>query len=184
MRSNISPDKLLANRNNAKLSTGPRTKVGKQNSAKNAISHGLSLHQDLQNNLTYQHIKNITLQEGYAEDESIAIAHALTEYRRVMSAYYTKYASIPESDGLYEVSTDDIEQTIESFSINAAKGTVSPSEMKQVINILIKSKQDAHQKDTKIMLHGTDMKRFIRYQRKSAAQVSKVLHKSDITKPK
>ena len=33
----------LANRRNAKLSTGPRTKVGKQHVARNALQHGLSV---------------------------------------------------------------------------------------------------------------------------------------------
>ena len=37
----ISQEKLKANQQNAKQSTGPRTDEGKQSSAKNAIKHGL-----------------------------------------------------------------------------------------------------------------------------------------------
>ena len=40
-----------------------------------------------------------------------------------------------------------------------------------------------HREGTQSMRHGTHMKRFIRYQRKAAAQVGKALRKNDITKP-
>ena len=40
-RKPISDAKLAANRRNAKLSTGPRTKQGKKNSRRNAITHGI-----------------------------------------------------------------------------------------------------------------------------------------------
>ena len=37
----ISPEKLQANRKNAKRSTGPRTPRGKRNSSRNALKHGI-----------------------------------------------------------------------------------------------------------------------------------------------
>jgi len=37
----ISPQKLAANRRNARLSTGPRTEEGKKHSSLNALKHGL-----------------------------------------------------------------------------------------------------------------------------------------------
>jgi uncharacterized protein (DUF2236 family) len=37
----VSPEKLQANRDNAKRSTGPRTPRGKRNSRRNALKHGL-----------------------------------------------------------------------------------------------------------------------------------------------
>src|SRR4051812_1596584 len=37
----MSEAKLTANRNNAKQSTGPRTKKGKRRSSRNALSHGV-----------------------------------------------------------------------------------------------------------------------------------------------
>src|SRR3954471_21605756 len=40
-RPKISPRKLSANRRNAKHSTGPRTKLGKQKSSQNSLKHGL-----------------------------------------------------------------------------------------------------------------------------------------------
>jgi hypothetical protein len=47
LRNKLSRRKLLANRKNAKKSTGPKTEAGKKRSSKNAIQHGLTAQSDI-----------------------------------------------------------------------------------------------------------------------------------------
>ena len=175
----ISLEKLLANRNNAQRSTGPKSKAGKQLVANNALSHGLSVKCEHDENPIYQSLLSMLVDEGYEGDTAQEIALALAEYRRVMDVYYQTYCDIPPLDNFYEMSPDAITDAMFEF----AGGKVSARETIQVANKLITVRNNEHQEGTKSMRHGTHMKRFIRYQRKAAAQVGKALRKSDITKP-
>jgi hypothetical protein len=175
----ISLEKLLANRNNAQRSTGPKSKAGKQRVANNALSHGLSVKCEHDENPIYQALLSVLVDEGYESDSAQEIALALAEYRRVMDAYYQTYCDIPPLDDFYEMSPDAITDAMFEF----VGGKVSARETIQVANKLITMRNDEHRDGTESMRHGTHMKRFIRYQRKAAAQVGKALRKSDITKP-
>ena len=176
----ISLEKLLANRNNAQRSTGPKSKAGKQRVANNALSHGLSVKCEHDENPIYQSLLSMLVDEGYQSDAAQEIALALAEYRRVMDAYYHTYCDIPPLDDFYEMSPDAITDAMFEF----AGGKVSARETIQVANKLITVRNNEHREGTQSMRHGTHMKRFIRYQRKAAAQVGKALRKSDITKPR
>jgi len=175
----ISLEKLLANRNNAQRSTGPKSKAGKQRVANNALSHGLSVKCEHDENPIYQALLSMLVDEGYEGDTAQEIALALAEYRRVMDAYYQTYCDIPPLGGFYEISPDKITDAMFEF----AGGKVSARETIQVANKLITVRNNEHREGTQSMRHGTHMKRFIRYQRKAAAQVGKALRKNDITKP-
>ena len=175
----ISLEKLLANRNNAQRSTGPKSKAGKQRVANNALSHGLSVKCEHDENPIYQSLLSMLVDEGYESDAAQEIALAVAEYRRVMDAYYHTYCDIPPLDDFYEMSPDAITDAMFEF----AGGKVSARETIQVANKLITVRNNEHREGTQSMRHGTQMKRFIRYQRKAAAQVGKALRKSDITKP-
>jgi len=175
----ISLEKLLANRNNAKRSTGPKSKAGKQRVANNALSHGLSVKCEHDENPIYQSLLSMLVDEGYEGDAAQEIALALAEYRRVMDAYYHTYCEIPPLGDFYAMSPDAITDAMFEF----AGGKVSARETIQVANKLITVRNNEHREGTQSMRHGTHMKRFIRYQRKAAAQVGKALRKSDITKP-
>ena len=169
----ISLEKLLANRNNAQLSTGPKSKAGKQRVANNALSHGLSVKCEHDENPIYQALLSMLVDEGYEGDTAQEIALALAEYRRVMDAYYQTYCDIPHLGGFYEMSPDKITDAMFEF----AGGKVSARETIQVANKLITVRNNEHREGTQSMRHGTHMKRFIRYQRKAAAQVGKALRK-------
>ena len=175
----ISLEKLLANRNNAQRSTGPKSKAGKQRVANNALSHGLSVKCEHDENPIYQSLLSMLVDEGYEGDTAQEIALALAEYRRVMDAYYHTYCDIPPLGDFYEMSPDAITDAMFEF----AGGKVSARETIQVANKLITVRNNEHREGTQSMRHGTHMKRFIRYQRKAAAHVGKALKKSDITKP-
>ena len=175
----ISLEKLLANRNNAQRSTGPKSKAGKQRVANNALSHGLSVKCEHDENPIYQSLLSMLVDEGYEGDAAQEIALAMAEYRRVMDAYYHTFCEIPPLGDFYEMSPDAITDAMFEF----AGGKVSARETIQVANKLITVRNNEHREGTQSMRHGTHMKRFIRYQRKAAAQVGKALRKSDITKP-
>ena len=175
----ISLEKLLANRNNAQRSTGPKSKAGKQRVANNALSHGLSVKCEYDENPIYQALLSMLVDEGYESDAAQEIALALAEYRRVMDAYYHTYCEIPPLGDFYAMSPDAITDAMFEF----AGGKVSARETIQVANKLITVRNNEHREGTQSMRHGTHMKRFIRYQRKAAAQVGKALRKNDITKP-
>ena len=176
----ISLEKLLANRNNAQRSTGPKSKAGKRRVANNALSHGLSIKCEHDENPIYQTLLSMLVDEGYEGDAALEIALAMAEYRRVMDAYYQTYCDIPPLDDFYEMSPDAITDAMFEF----AGGKVSARETIQVANKLITVRNNEHREGTQSMRHGTHMKRFIRYQRKAAAHVGKALRKSDITKPR
>ena len=176
----ISLEKLLANRNNAQRSTGPKSKAGKQRVANNALSHGLSVKCEHDENPIYQSLLSMLVDEGYEGDAAQEIALALAEYRRVMDAYYQTYCDIPLIGDIYEISPDAITDAMFEF----AEGKVSSRETIQVANKLITVRNNEHREGTQSMRNGTHMKRFIRYQRKAAAHVGKALRKSDITKPR
>ena len=175
----ISLEKLLANRNNAQRSTGPKSKAGKKRVANNALSHGLSVKCEHDESPIYQSLLSMLVDEGYQSDAAQEIALALAEYRRVMDAYYHTYCDIPPLGDFYEMSPDAITDAMFEF----AGGKVSARETIQVANKLITVRNNEHRDGTESMRHGTHMKRFIRYQRKAAAHVGKALRKSDITKP-
>lgn len=175
----ISLEKLLANRNNAQRSTGPKSKAGKQRVANNALSHGLSVKCEHNENPIYQALLSMLIDEGYEGDAAQEIALALAEYRRVMDAYYQTYCDIPPLDNFYAMSPNTITDVIFEF----AGGKVSGCETIKVANKLITVRNNEHREGIQSMRHGTHMKRFIRYQRKAAADVGKALRKSDITKP-
>ena len=176
----ISLEKLLANRNNAQRSTGPKSKAGKQRVANNALSHGLSVKCEHDENPIYQSLLSMLVDEGYQSDAAQEIALALAEYRRVMDAYYHTYCEIPPLGDFYAMSPDAIMGAMFEF----AGDKVSARETIQVANKLITVRNNEHREGTQSMRHGTHMKRFIRYQRKAAAHVGKALRKNDITKPR
>ena len=85
MAKKISKKQLLANRRNAKKSTGPKTKLGKLMVSKNAIQHGLDAEkhvvigeklEDLQNfiNRLIDYLKPIDVQEELIVAKMIDVA--------------------------------------------------------------------------------------------------------------
>ena len=182
MLSTISPEKLLANRNNAKLSTGPKSKKGKQTVAKNATSHGLNQATCYADEPLYSPLLTLINQDGFSEDDSEAIAQALTEYRKVMDAYYETYMAIPPVDSSYSFNPSIIAEAIYGMA-EGARDSVTPLEIRQVISLINNSRKQAQKQGLMPMRHATDMRRFMRYQRKAAASVSKAICHSDNINP-
>mgnify|MGYP000156226092 CR=1 FL=1 len=182
MLSTISPEQLLANRNNAKLSTGPKSKKGKQTVAKNATSHGLSQATCYADEPLYSPLLTLIHQDGFNASDSEAIAQALTDYRKVMDAYYETYMAIPPVDSAYSLSPSIIAEAIYGMA-EGARDSVTSSEIRQVISLINNSRKQAQKQGLTPMRHATHMRRFMRYQRKAAASVSKAICHSDNIHP-
>ena len=182
MLSTISPEQLLANRNNAKLSTGPKSKKGKQTVAKNATSHGLNKATCYADEPLYTPLLTLINQDGFSEDDSEAIAQALTDYRKVMDAYYETYMAIPPVDSAYSLSPSIIAEAIYGMA-EGARDSVTSLEIRQVISLINNSRKQAQKQGLMPMRVATEMRRFMRYQQKAAASVSKAICHSDNVKP-
>ena len=182
MLSTISPAQLLANRNNAKLSTGPKSKKGKQTVAKNATSHGLNQAMCYADEPLYSPLLTLINQDGFSASDSEAIAQALTDYRKVMDAYYNTYMAIPPVDSSYSFNPTIIAETIYSMA-EGARDSVISSEIRQVISLINNSRKQAQKQGLMPMRNATDMRRFMRYQQKAAASISKAICHSDNIKP-
>ena len=183
MRSNISPEKLIANRNNAKLSTGPKTKKGKAKVAKNALSHGLNAQIQYEDNPHFKLFYPLLIDSGYEKADAYQVAVALTEYRRVMDAYHDTYNNVPDIGFMYSISPAFIAEFVMEQA-NKAPGKVTNTEINKVSKILDNERDKEQQKGSIEMRRSSDLKRFIRYQRKAAAKVGKALCQSNKTKPK
>jgi hypothetical protein len=182
MLSTISPEQLLANRNNAKLSTGPKSKKGKQTVAKNATSHGLNQATCYADEPLYSPLLTLINQDEFSEADSEVIAQALTDYRKVMDAYYETYMAIPPVDSSYSFNPSIIAEAIFGLA-EGARDPVTSSEIRQVISLINNSRKQAQKQGLMPMRVATDMRRFMRYQRKAAASVSKAICHSDNIKP-
>jgi hypothetical protein len=182
MLSTISPEQLLANRNNAKLSTGPKSKKGKQTVAKNATSHGLNQAMCYADEPLYYPLLTLIEGDGFSEDDSEAIAQALTEYRKVMDAYYDTYMAIPPVDSSYSFNPLIIAEAIFGLA-EGARDPVTSSEIRKIIQSIDSDRIQAQKQGLMPMRHATHMRRFIRYQRKAAASISKAICHSDDINP-
>jgi hypothetical protein len=182
MLSTTSPEQLLANRNNAKLSTGPKSKKGKQTVAKNATSHGLNQATCYADEPLYSPLLTLINQDGFSASDSEAIAQALTDYRKVMDAYYETYMAIPPVGSAYSFSPSVIAEAIYGMA-EEARDSVTPLEIRQVISLINNSRKQAQKQGLTPMRVATHMRRFMRYQRKAAASVSKAVCHSDNINP-
>ena len=182
MLSTISPEKLLANRNNAKLSTGPKSKKGKQTVAKNATSHGLNQVTSYADEPLYSPLLTLITQDGFSASDSEAIAKALTDYRKVMDAYYDTYMAILPVNSIYSTNGVIITEAIYGMAEDA-RDSVTSLEIRQVIKSLDSERIKEQKQGLAPMRNASQMRRFMRYQRKAAASISKAICHSDNIKP-
>ena len=176
MQSIISPEKLLANRNNATLSTGPKSKKGKLKVGKNAISHGLNQASNYPDDPLYKALLIMIETAGFDSGDIESIAMAIIDYRKVMDTYYETYTNIPDVNNTYNDNGSLISEAIYGMA-EGAGDNVSNDEIQAMIRLLNNSRKQEQNKGLSPMRIGTKLKRFIRYQRKSAASISKAICK-------
>ena len=104
-----------ANRENAKQSTGPRTKSGRARSSQNSIKHGLNQALDLEHDNRFIILLRLVKEDGYSHDEAYSIISAILDHRQVMEVCYEQYHAPKEVFGRAEVMMmQDLESDDES----------------------------------------------------------------------
>ena len=110
-----SASKLLANRANAKKSTGPRSEVGKHASSKNARKHGLagSLPEgERAHSLLNTELVNDARGLGYSDEDAAALVDALQTNRFVIEAKHIAYADKPAEEMMLNMSAELIDELL------------------------------------------------------------------------
>ena len=92
-----SPDQKRANRANARLSSGPKTSIGKERSSLNAFKHGLSSSRLSPYTRDQKFIKFLKL-KGFSEIEAGRIERAFSNLKVAMGAMADAYLEMPEKD--------------------------------------------------------------------------------------
>ena len=149
-----------ANKENAKQSTGPRTKSCKSRSSKNSIKHGLNQALDLEYDNRFIMLLRLVKEDGYPHNEAYSIISAILDHRRLMEACYEQYHATKEA-----VIIRDLED-------NAELGNTNPG-----------YNDTTHIK--KIKARVRRLNKLIRYQRRSIAQIRRTTQeiKNDKTNP-
>ena len=165
--------KILANRLNAKLSTGPKTSRGKRVSSKNSTKHGLNVEVDFESSDEYVSLKSLLVKEGYSSFEAADIAANLLNYRRVMDAHYETYTKTKEVDeSTWDMNLEGIYTGLRSM----AKGSeVTASETLSVLRVFARSQRDERRLGGPIFRRTADCHKLIRYQRNAIARLSKAV---------
>ena len=114
--------------------------------------------------------------EGFNSGDIESIAMAIIDYRKVMDAYYETYMNIPDVNDTYNDNGLVISEAI--YKMAEGDGdNVSNEEIQAMIRLLKHSGKQKQKKELLPMDIGTKLKRFIRYQRKAAASISKAICK-------
>ena len=92
-----SPNQKRGNRANARLSSGPKTSMGKERSSLNAFKHGLSSNRLPPYNMDQNFIKLLKL-KGFIDIEAARIERAFSSLKVAMVAMADAYLEIPEKD--------------------------------------------------------------------------------------
>ena len=141
-----------ANKENAKKSTGPRTKSGRARSSQNSIKHGLNQALDFEYDNRFIILLRLVKEDGYSHDEAYSIISAILDHRRVMEACYEQYHATKGA-----VIIRDLES-------NAELGDATPG-YNDTLHI------------KKIKARVRRLNKLIRYQRRSIAQIRRITRK-------
>ena len=135
MKTSVS--KLLANRANAKKSTGPRSVVGKHASSKNAHKHGLagSLPEgERAHTLLNTELVNDARGLGYSDEEAATLVDALQTNRSVIEAKHIAYTEKPIEHRMPNLSAERIDELLGEWM--SPEVEVDPRERRHVVNML------------------------------------------------
>ena len=162
-----------ANRENAKQSTGPRTRSGKSRSSQNSIKHGLNQALDLEHDDRFIILLRLVKEDGYSHDEAYSILSAILDHRRVMEACYEQYHAPKEVFGRAEVwMIRELESDHES-----GRRTLSYNDRLSIRRLKARTKRTNERLGSVEMQRVRRLGKLIRYQRRSIAQIHRSTQK-------
>ena len=169
----LSRPKVLANRLNAQLSTGPKTSRGKRVSSKNSIKHGLNVKVDFESSDTYASLKSLLVKQGCSPFEVADIATSLLNYRRVMDAYYETYTKVKEVNE-FNWNMDLVAMGIGLRGMYE-DSPLSASEVQSMSRLFARVQRDERRRGGPVFRRTVDCHKLIRYQRNAIARLSKAI---------
>ena len=170
-----------ANRENAKKSTGPRTRSGKGRSSQNSIRHGLNQAPDPEHDNRFIVLLRLVKGDGYSHDEAYSIISAILDHRRVMEACDQQYHAPKEVIGRAEtMMMQDLEGEAEHGLI-----TLDYNDIVKIARFKARVGRINERLGSALVQRVRRLGKLIRYQRRSVAQIHRVTReiKKDKTNP-
>jgi hypothetical protein len=163
-----------ANRENAKQSTGPRTRSGKGKSSQNSIKHGLNQALDLEHDNRFIILLRLVKEDGYSHDEAYSILSAILDHRRVMEACDQQYHAPKEIFGQAEVGM------IRELEGDAELGriTIGYNDRLSIGRFKARAKRTNERLGSILVQRVRRLGKLIRYQRRSVAQIHRTTQKN------
>ena len=164
-----SASKLLANRANAKKSTGPRSVSGKHASSKNAHKHGLagSLPEgERAHSLLNTELVNDARGLGYSDEEAAALVDALQTNRSVIEAKHIAYAEKPTEDRMPNLSAERIDELLGEWM--SPEVEVNPREHRYVVNMLREEVKKDNDPVARLAIKIDAHRKLMRYEQRAA----------------
>ena len=169
----MSQKQTKANRENAKQSTGPRTKLGRGRSSQNSTKHGLNQVLDLEHDNRFIMLLRLVKEDGYSHDEAYSIISAILDHRRVMEACYEQYHAPKEIFGRAEAGMiRELEGHHES-----GRTTLSYNDRLSFGRFKARAKRTNERLGSVLVQRVRRLGKLIRYQRRSIAQIHRTTQK-------
>ena len=163
-----------ANRENAKQSTGPRTRSGKGRSSQNSIKHGLNQVLDLEHDNRFIMLLRLVKEDGYSHNEAYSIISAILDHRRVMEACDQQYHAPKEVFGQAEAGMiRELEGDHES-----GRRTLSYNDRLSIGRFKARTKRTNERLGSAPVQRVRRLGKLIRYQRRSIAQIHRTTQKN------
>jgi len=159
-----------ANRENARKSTGPKTRSGKSRSSQNSIKHGLNQVLDLEHDNRFIMLLRLVKNDGYSHDEAYSIVSAILDHRRVMEACNQQYHAAGEVYGRAEVMMiQDLESDAEMGRI-----TIGYNDLLKIARFKARVRRTNARLGSVLVQRVKRLGKLIRYQRRSIAQIRRI----------
>jgi len=170
-----------ANRENAKQSTGPRTRSGKGRSSQNSIKHGLNQALDLEHDNRFIMLLRLVKEDGYAHDVAYPIVSAILDHRRVMEACDQQYHAAGKVYGQAEIiMIRDLESDAELGRVK-----IDYNDTLKIARFKVRVKRTNERLGSALVQRVKRLGKLIRYQRRSISQIRRITQeiKNDKTNP-
>ena len=170
-----------ANRENAKQSTGPRTRSGKGRSSQNSIKHGLNQALDLEHNNHFIILLRLVKEDGYSHDEAYSILSAIFDHRRVMEACDQQYHAAGKVYGQAEIiMIQDLESDAELGRVK-----IDYNDILKIARFKARVERTNEKLGSVLVQRVKRLGKLIRYQRRSISQIRRITQeiKNDKTNP-